>query len=367
MRNSLLMLLGVLILSLFACTPGIQNSNALQAEEPEHKTNPDPGPEPEPTGTPFDNPVIREDFPDPTIWKAGDTYYALATGVGRVIWSSPDLVNWSYSSQRAINEEDTAEAQKYGSHFWAPDMIRIGEYWNLYLTLYNSLHDCGIALFRSTSETGPFSWVGMITHSTTNGGIKDTIDPEVVIDPDSGKVWLFFGSTGKVHRVELTSDGTALAPNAIFTHVAGVDVDTNVDRLKVFEGSYLYKHGNWWYLFASAGLYSDFTYRIVVGRSSSITGEFLNREGKSMKEGYATELMTSRGRDAFYGPGHNAEIFTDSKGQDYILYHCHNKSINGSKDARFLMLQRLFWDEDGWPYFENGKATPSDYSPEFQN
>ena len=38
-------------------------------------------------------------------------------------------------------------------------------------------------------------------------GIRDSIDPEVVRDPETGRVWLFFGCTGKMQRVELDDAG----------------------------------------------------------------------------------------------------------------------------------------------------------------
>lgn len=350
----------VLILVMFAgCT---NDANTRHYYGPVHPSD-EPGAEaPDKI---FNNPVLSSSWPDPTIWKAGESYFSLATGTNQYIWSSPDLVTWTKTYFKAQSTADTQEAQKVGKNFWAPDMIKIGNYWNLYVSLYNSAQDSGIGLFRSTSSAGPFNWAGVITHSKTNGGIKDSIDPEVVVDPETGKVWLFFGSTGKVFRVELTGDGTSLAPGATYTHVAGVDVSVNSSRSKVYEGTYLHRHGDWWYLFASAGLYSNHTYRIVVGRSKSLTGEFVDREGKKMTEGNATEVISSSQGDAFFGPGHNGEIFTDTTGQDYILYHCHNSSINGSSSNRYMMLQRLFWDEDGWPYVKDGKPADSDIAPKF--
>ena len=311
----------------------------------------------------FENPVIKSDRPDPTIWKNGYSYYTLSTGVNHYIWTSYDLVNWKSTDIKPHSADDAKEAQKTGSRFWAPDMIKIGKYWNLYISLYNAADDSGIGLFRSESPTGPFAWCGVVTHSKTNGGIIDTIDPEVVKDPDTGKIWLFFGSTGKMFRVELNEEGTALAGNASYTHVAGLHVSLNPSRSSVFEGAYVYRRGDWWYLFASAGLYSNSTYKLVVGRSKSLLGEFVDKEGRKMTEGYASDLIVSGSGDAFYGPGHNGEIFTDMSGQDYIIYHCHNESINASSSQRYLMLQRLFWDEEGWPYVEGGKPAAKDIAP----
>ena len=103
---------------------------------------------------------------------------------------------------------------------------------------------------------------------------------------------------------------------------------------------------------------------MVVGRSRTLDGEFLDQSGRKMKEGYATSVLSSNDGDRFFGPGHNGEIFTDRLGHDYIMYHCHDRS-RGKDSERYLMLQRLFWDNDGWPYVKNGKPCAEGYVPEW--
>ena len=193
-------------------------------------------------------------------------------------------------------------------------------------------------------------------------GICDTIDPEVVKDPETGKVWMFFGSVGKVHRVELTADGRALAPGAKYVHVAGLHVDdpkAHPHRRRVFEGTYLHRRGGWWYLFASSGEYNNGTYAVLVGRARRITDDFTDRAGRLMKEGFAEKILSSRPGDRFYGPGHNGEIFTAPSGRTYMVYHCHDREIAPYKpdgyNPRPLFLQEIFWDAEGWPYFETGR------------
>ena len=145
-----------------------------------------------------------------------------------------------------------------------------------------------------------------------------------------------------------------------------MDVNQNSARDKVFEGAYLHYRDGWWYLFASAAQYWNYTYKVVVGRSRTIDGEFLDRQGRKMTEGYSTPVISSADGDNFFGPGHNGEIFTDDKGRDFIFYHCHDKSKNND-DKRFLMLQQIFWDESGWPYVEGGKPCSGGVAPYFKN
>ena len=125
-------------------------------------------------------------------------------------------------------------------NIWAPDMIRLNGKWMFYVTLYNSARDSAIAVFSSDNATGPFEDMHVITRSKDTN-IKDTIDPEVVKDPDTGKLWLFFGSIGKMHRVELKPDGLSVVDDAKYVHVAGLDSDQNRSRSKVYEGCYLYR------------------------------------------------------------------------------------------------------------------------------
>ena len=300
----------------------------------------------------FHNPVIDKSWPDPTVWTDGSRYYTICTGV-RTIMASEDLVNWTDLKTAPLSEDAMAAAKAVGKKLWAPDVVKIKDRWMLYLTCYESAEYCGISVFESESATGPWEFIGRLTHSTENG-IKDSIDPEVVVDPETGKVWLFFGSIGGIHRVELTSDGKRLADGAIFEHVAGLDVNTNPTRSRVYEGAYLHHRDGYWYLFASAGRYFDHSYGIVVGRSKTLEGIFTDKEGKKLSGGHASAILKSGSKDDFFGPGHNGEIITDAKGQDYILYHCHNR-VDGKDMGRHTLLQRIYWDKEGWPYFETGK------------
>ena len=309
----------------------------------------------------FTNPVISTVLADPTIWKVGDEFRVAGTGLG-FAFSSTDMVSWPLASTAPVDADNLAKCKANGSNLWAPDVVRIGNKYMLYVTCYTSLTSNSIVALES-SDGKEFTYVGVITSCAKNG-IKDTIDPEVVVDSD-GKVWMFFGASGGIHRVQLNSTGTALASGASYTHVAGLDVNNNSNRSKVFEGAYLHYRDGYWYMFASAGNYADYTYKIVVGRSSSLTGTFKDKNGNNMTAGNATTLMSSGSSDSLYGPGHNAEIFTDSKGQDYIFYHCHSKAVGAGADLRYGCLQRLYWGSDGWPYVTDGKPAATDVAPRF--
>ena len=299
------------------------------------------------------NPVWPAACPDPTFWRAPDGTWRCAS-TAQSILKSKDFFRWENTGKCLFTDEEYARIRKDWAHIWAPDMFKLGDEYLLFVSFVNRLEDSAIAVYSSKDPEGPFT----DGHILTNGrdtGIYDTIDPEAVRDEKTGDLWLFFGSVGKVHRVRLAPDGKSLAPGAVYEHMAGVhrERDKNPSRSKVFEGTYLHRRDGWWYLFASRGRYSDYSYAVVVGRARTLAGPFLDREGRAMKDGFATTVISSDKCDRFFGPGHNGEIVTID-GHDYLPYHCHVQ--NDTPNQRPLFIQELFWDDEGWPYVgNNGK------------
>lgn len=299
-----------------------------------------------------ENPVWPRNWPDPTIWQADDgLYYCIATNPRRSLVSN-DLFSWSMSNISPIDAESWKTMSSIAHNYWAPDVTKVGGKRLMYITLYNSAEDSNIAVLQESAPC-QFQYKGIITRGRETG-IEDTIDPEVVTDPKTGRVWMFFGSVGGIHRIELTSDGLSVKEGAKYQHVAGLTVHKCPDRSQVFEGSYLHWHKGYWYLFVSSGYYGNHTYQLQVGRSKELTGEFLNREGKPMVEGFATPVLHSNEDDNFFGPGHCGEIFTAIDDNEYIFYHCHVRESQ-RPGQRPLFMSRIQWDKDGWPYIEGGK------------
>ena len=310
-------------------------------------------------GVAFTNPVWRADAPDPTCWRGDDFYYQTSTA--RALLKSTDLVHWQKVRDDFLAPGERARVKRDWHSIWAPDVARIGNAWNLYVSYWKGAENTAIAVYTCDRPEGPFTNGVVVTDGRVTG-IRDTIDPEVVVDPATRKTWLFFGSVGKVHRVELTADGRALAPDAAYVHVAGLgddDPKAQPHRRCVFEGTYLHRRGGWWYLFASSGEYNHGSYAVVVGRARRLTDDFTDRAGRRMKEGFAETILRSRPGDRFYGPGHNGEIFASPSGRTYMIYHCHDREIapyrRDASNPRPLFLQEILWDAEGWPYFETGR------------
>ena len=59
--------------------------------------------------------------------------------------------------------------------------------------------------------------------------------------------------------------------------------------------------------------------------------------------------------DRFVGTGHNSTLLEDDEKNTWMLYHAFE--LERLDAQRQVLLDRILWDEDGWPYV--GKLEPS--------
>lgn len=287
-------------------------------------------------------------LPDPDVIRGDDGYFYLyATEHKRndpdmknsPIMRSPDLISWTRvgslftdSTHPQITDQDAG--------IWAPSVNKVG---NKYVIYYsqpgkNYKHAIGVAV--SDSPTGPFTDLGKLIDSNEQG-VEISID--AYLYQEDGRNYLFWGSFRSISVLELTEDGTAIKNKATQKRreVAGGQ----------YEASVVLKRDNWYYLIVSTGDYSKGgTYRIVVGRSQSVFGPYVDKNGNDMMSVHHELVL--KGNSTFSSPGHCSRIITDDAGQDWILYHAYPND----KDYRCLMLDRINW-VDGWPVSPDQQPT----------
>jgi hypothetical protein len=118
------------------------------------------------------------------------------------------------------------------------------------------------------------------------------------------------------------------------------------------EASFIYRHGSYYYLFVNWGSCCDgvdSTYNIRVGRSTNITGPYLDRNGINMVNGGGTLFL--RGTGKFTGPGH-VGIFSDA-GTEWLSIHYYDANAWSPSYNAYgvadLALFPLAWTADNWP------------------
>lgn len=291
-----------------------------------------------------------------TMIKNGTRYFVFYTGQGVPFKYTTDLRNWSYGGQTFPSGPPawtTNAVPDFTGFFWAPDVAYFGGRYNLYYSVSSwGTIDSAIGLVTSASLTSP-SWTdhGKVIQSDavweagpdTDLTSYNCIDPCVLVDTN-GSVWLSFGSYSDGILVMQLDPATgkrlnpALAPVKIANN--GPNFFSNTT-----EGSCIYQHGGYYYLFLNFGGCCsgvDSTYNIRVGRSAAVTGPYLDRKGASMLTGGGTVLLESTGR--FIGPGH-AGIMNDN-GTNWFTFHYYDANNNGTPT---LGVMRLNWTADGWP------------------
>lgn len=301
----------------------------------------------------YHNPVINKSLPDPTIIRAKDGFfylYATENTRNTPIYKSQNLIDWTFVGT-AFTDETRPDFEPKGG-LWAPDIEYIGGKYVLYysMSVWGGEWTCGIGVATADKPEGPFTDKGKLFRSNEID-VQNSIDQFYI--EEGGKKYLFWGSFRGIYAIELSDDGLSIKPGAEKRKIAGT----------AFEGTYIHKHGGYYYLFASVGSCCEgvkSTYRLVVGRSGSLFGPYIDKEGKDMMDNGYSVVIGSNSR--FVGNGHCSEIVQDNAGNDWIFYH--GVDVENPK-GRILLLDRIRWDKEGWPYVEGGSPSLSAEKPVF--
>lgn len=290
-------------------------------------------------------PSVRNFIHDPsTIVKCQDTYWVFATGHGISSRHSTNLVDWERGPSVFTAAPDWTVQAVPGNrgHLWAPDIIHFnGRYWLYYSvsTWGSKTSAIGLATNPTLDPAAPtFAWTdhGAVIQSGP-GTDFNAIDPCVTLDAD-GNLWLGFGSfwTG-IKLVQLDpATGKRISPDSLIYSLA---------HQEAIEAPFIHQHGGFYYLFVNWGLCcrgTNSTYNIRVGRSASITGPYLDKQGEDLRRGGGTLLLSTSG--SRIGPGHAGII--EAGGTNWLSYHYYDETKRG---AATLGLKRLERDPSGWP------------------
>jgi len=276
---------------------------------------------------------------------------------------SVDLVNWSYIGDAFTSRPSWVSAS---SGTWAPDIEYLNGKYYLYYTVPNTNLPGGapaIGVATSSSPAGPWTHapdpvVEPHRAQCCPEADRGTIDSEVV--EHNGELYIYFGGFyGGISVRRLTADGLHSDP------ASEVQI-TIPDR---YEASHIFKHNGYYYLFVSASNCCNGPltgYSVFVGRASTPTGPFVDRDGESLLSARAGgTLVLSTTGDRWIGVGHNA-VFTDFAGQDWTIYHAVDRTspyfAGTTHTRRPAMLDPIDWI-NGWPVVRGGYWASSSSRP----
>lgn len=305
------------------------------------------------TETQYSNPVIRVSVPDPTAIRSQDgKFYLYGTEDIRNIpvFRSDDLVNWKQVGTAFTDETRPKDVD--GASLWAPEIRYIkGKYVLFYsLAIWGQEWVSSIGYAVSDNPEGPFISKGIVFNSY-DVNVKNSIDQ--FFYEEDGNYYMLWGSFRGIYLVQLNvTDDLVITPQiSTMVQVAGT----------AFEGVNIWKRDGYYYLFASIGSCcegANSTYSTVVGRSKSLTGPYMSKDGGYMLENAYTVVLSKN--SAFVGVGHNSILQKDDEENTWMLYHGYQ--VNKVDDGRLVLLDRVLWDNEGWPYVEGeGASLKSSY------
>ncbi|NUR16930.1 MAG: family 43 glycosylhydrolase [Dermatophilaceae bacterium] len=324
--------------------------------------------------TAYENAVsdpFSDTFADPSVIRGRDGWwYAYATSDPLRAGDAPgamhmartkDWSSWEYLGTVFTSANRPAWATARAG-LWAPDIRYVAGRYVLYFTVtdttLNPGDDSAIGAATAPTPSGPWTPAPapvVPPRPAPGGGFLWTFDPAGFTDVD-GQRYLYYGSYfGGLWATRVSADG--------LTRVGGA---TQVAIDNRYEGSFVVRHGDWYYLMGSAAnccAGPTTGYSVFAGRSKSPLGPFVDAEGTSLLTSRVggTIVLTQNG-NRFVGAGHHA-VVTDSEGRDFIAYHAidrHHPWLTEpfGINRRPMLLDRLDW-VDGWPRTRAG-AGPSD-------
>ncbi|MBL8820241.1 MAG: arabinan endo-1,5-alpha-L-arabinosidase [Planctomyces sp.] len=282
---------------------------------------------------------------DPSsIVKCGESYWMFSTGNGVPSWTSPDLEHWvaGPSVFPQIPAWVTEVVPEQRGHFWAPDVIlHRGRYLLYYSVSSFGVNTSAIALASTPTldPTSPdYKWTdhGIVVRTSRTDDFN-AIDP-AVIATEGGELWMSFGSFWSgLKLIQLDPETGKRSPDDSMMH--------SIAWSREIEAPFIFERDGWFYLFFNKGKCCRgvaSTYEIHIGRSRTITGPYLDRDGVELSKDGGSLFLDTDG--PMIGPGH-ANIL---KSGDRYLFHFHY--YDGTERGRSMFaISELKWDSNGWP------------------
>ena len=265
-----------------------------------------------------------------TIAECEGKYYTFGTGGGGLISEN----GWSW--------QGGADRPGGGA---APDVLKMGD---RYLCIYGATggglgggHSGRILTMwnKTLDPKSPnFKWTTAIEVCSSDGmEDQDAIDPGLLLDPTTGRLWASYGTYfGTIRLIELDpKTGERVAGNK----EKDIAIDCEATDL-------IYRNG-WYYLLGTHGTCCDgvnSTYNIVVGRSRSVEGPYIDNVGRDMFHGGGRMVVAAGDRKT--GAGHFGRTIVDD-GVEIMSFHWEADFDLGGRST--LAIRPLLWKND-WPY-----------------
>ncbi len=320
---------------------------------------------------------------DPACKKFGEYYYMYSTDaifrenkqeardknvpLGYIqVRRSKDLINWEFVGwafpeipEEAVKWVRDNSGGRGATNIWAPYIIKYNDIYRLYYCVSAFGRKTSyLGLAESSSPEGPWELKGPVV-KTNDESIMNAIDPSVIVDPDTGRWWMHYGSYfGGLFCVELNPEAGLPLKAGDQGHLTARRANYKKDNLEAPE--IIYHPGlKKYFLFVSYDPLMA-TYNIRVGRSDSPEGPFFDYTGKEMKDTTNNFPILTAPYKFENHPGWAGTAHCGVLGEDdgrYFMFH--QARLSPSNQMMVLHVREVFFTPDGWPVVSPERYTGS--------
>ncbi len=295
--------------------------------------------------------VLPGDYPDPSIVKIGDSYWATATtsnwGPLFPLLQSKDLYNWETKGH--VFNQLPAWADYY---FWAPEITYDNGRVYVFYSAHKKNGNLCLSVASASKPEGPYK-----DHGPLMCEAAGSIDAFSIRD-ENGKLFIIWKEDGNsvkkptpIWAAELNEQRTAIVGEKKELFRNDVAWEQNL-----VEGVSMIKHGEYFYAFyAGAGCCGrGCTYATGIARSKNLLGPWEKYEKNPIQTG----------DENWKCPGHGTPVEKD--GKYYFLYHAYNKESDVYA-GRQGILQEFKFTADGWIELIDNTATSTPIASEIKD
>jgi xylan 1,4-beta-xylosidase len=298
--------------------------------------------------------VLRGDYPDPSVARIGDLYWATATTSNWApvfpLLASSDLIHWE---TKGFVFQTLPEWADY--YFWAPEISSEGGKTYVYYSAHQKGGNLCVAVASADSPEGPYTDHGPLVCQKYG-----SIDAFPMRDRN-GDLYLVWkedaNSVGKPTAIwasRLTEDRTRIADEKVELFRNDAPWESNL-----VEGVSIISHGDYYYaIYAAAGCCGqDCSYATGVARARDLLGPW---------EKCPRNPILS-GEETWKCPGHGTAIEKD--GRYYFLSHAYHRDAPVFTGRQGILREFKFTSDD-WieflPLPSTGNEKVDDFKDQFE-
>jgi beta-xylosidase len=285
-------------------------------------------------GATYTNPVIDQNFPDPSLLKTGQTFYAYSTNSGENMpcERSSDLVHWTPLPDAMPRIPDWANPGRT----WAPEVsdFPASHRFVAYFAAWDrATNEEAIGAAVSATPEGPFTSMPDAKALVEQAALGGAIDPSCFVDAD-GSRYLVWKNDGNSRGQDTWLWIQKLSPDGL--RLIGPETQL-IKQDQPWEGQLveaptLWKHGGKYDLFYSANFFGDCHYAMGYAISNSLRGPYVKPRHTPWV--HSTSDVC--------GPG-GEDIVLANDGTPWMAYHSWAK---GPGSDRSMSIDPLTWNGD---------------------